>query len=885
MSKNVTRKGIALGALVALGSTLFASAPAHAAAALTIAPKAGTTYNVISSDDFELKAYGNVDLPDAQLAKLKWKVTNADSATLTYTTSDGASGGTTETVDGTAGTASSGTSDIVGANYGTGTELEYLGIDPTTDATTTAVTLTVQAFIDSDLGGDLDADEVASAAVTVKFISGSSITATTVLTAPQIGVNPEATVTYNNDINLEQTTLTNVGVQFLSNGSETTAKGSSTKALNDAKTAVVFTGGTAAGAGATIGARPYVDKSDADTLGAEGTAVYSTVSAAGSATGASLTFDNGANIRTATGTYDINSASSGSSTAVAGANKVIRKGTKSVSFGVQFLKTNADTNVGAGQTVKVVLSEPLNTTNAAYDIPASSEIVSGGKTLKSASAGGAAESVTYFTTTGADGKVTITLDSKLAAAGESVQVMVYSGASYSVAVGVNVLWKDATADRIVETTSRLTNDTRRILKGGSVSVNYQLLDQFGVKFAAADTFYRVKLTPGSVSSGASFTNLVTLTGGEGSATVTDNSTAADDWTLDGALESSTASVTWAALSVSNIWTTAAAGNGTTTTNVSVVDALDTPATITLDDVQLSDNSTAPATTGVPLADKALAAKDLRFNKSSVVAPGYGSNKGANLSGTVTTSNGANANGVAVTISAAKVGFGTDAGDVFTLDSITVYTGSNGQYSVDAFSKTAGAVVFTIKSGDITKTQTVTFAKPAEADADSVTVTAVKTTKAGRAIDVTVKVLDANGNGIDTDGSGDTLDITVSGAGYTYSVPTSTNASGVATFKLIFGLEDKGVATISASFDADGASTTYSAKTASTEVLAGITASIAKPKKGANVVVKYASGATIKVVRGTKSVTKVATSDSQKVALKTGTGTVTVYVNGIKVASK
>jgi hypothetical protein len=45
MSKNLTRKGLALGAVVALGATLFAGSPAFAANEINVAPSAGTSYN------------------------------------------------------------------------------------------------------------------------------------------------------------------------------------------------------------------------------------------------------------------------------------------------------------------------------------------------------------------------------------------------------------------------------------------------------------------------------------------------------------------------------------------------------------------------------------------------------------------------------------------------------------------------------------------------------------------------------------------------------------------------------------------------------------------------------------------------------------------------
>ena len=57
MSKNMTRKGLAFGAIVALGSTLFAGAPANANIPnLLLVPTDGTTYNSILQSGITLKA-------------------------------------------------------------------------------------------------------------------------------------------------------------------------------------------------------------------------------------------------------------------------------------------------------------------------------------------------------------------------------------------------------------------------------------------------------------------------------------------------------------------------------------------------------------------------------------------------------------------------------------------------------------------------------------------------------------------------------------------------------------------------------------------------------------------------------------------------------------
>ena len=80
MSKNLTRKGLAFGAVVALGSSLFAGTPASAAELLTLAPSAGTTYNTLSTSTFTLNTgFGTVG---SNYSYLKYAVTNASQANL-----------------------------------------------------------------------------------------------------------------------------------------------------------------------------------------------------------------------------------------------------------------------------------------------------------------------------------------------------------------------------------------------------------------------------------------------------------------------------------------------------------------------------------------------------------------------------------------------------------------------------------------------------------------------------------------------------------------------------------------------------------------------------------------------------------------------------------
>jgi hypothetical protein len=94
MSKNLTRKGLALGAIVALGSTFFSGAAAHAAGLadtsfVSLAPTTGTEYSVLSGQNFSLSA-NSATAATATGANLKFLV--ADSAAASSVVTSGTTG-------------------------------------------------------------------------------------------------------------------------------------------------------------------------------------------------------------------------------------------------------------------------------------------------------------------------------------------------------------------------------------------------------------------------------------------------------------------------------------------------------------------------------------------------------------------------------------------------------------------------------------------------------------------------------------------------------------------------------------------------------------------------------------------------------------------------
>ena len=212
MSKNLTRKGLAFGALVALGSSVLAGAPAFAADTVVLAPNysSDTTLATAVTGTFSLNASLAPGSTASNIAQLAYKIVNNGAAQVDYSAVSGGNAADTGNVTSAEG------SEYVTAATLTATAVTSntlaLSINAAT-ATTTTQTVTVTAFIDANLNGTLEAGE-AQQAQTVSFIKHSEITSTSTFTAPlEADTSVTATVKFNN-INNQSLVAANVGANF-----------------------------------------------------------------------------------------------------------------------------------------------------------------------------------------------------------------------------------------------------------------------------------------------------------------------------------------------------------------------------------------------------------------------------------------------------------------------------------------------------------------------------------------------------------------------------------------------------------------------------------------------------------------------------------------------
>jgi hypothetical protein len=248
MSKNLTRKGLAFGALVALGTSLLAGAPAQAADAIVLATDytVDTTLATPVTEGLRLNASLAPGSTAANIAQLKYKIETDGTFVAKAVSVSGTGGSTTvnaytRTTQATAVgvadvfTASNAANDVLTSKYvtpnlptTTAANTLLLSIDAVNGSTITGntagtgyapvaanatKTVKVTAFIDANLNGTFDSGEV-SQTQTVSFVKYSELTASTTITAPTQGDVASTAVVKFTNVNNEALDAAKVGAYF-----------------------------------------------------------------------------------------------------------------------------------------------------------------------------------------------------------------------------------------------------------------------------------------------------------------------------------------------------------------------------------------------------------------------------------------------------------------------------------------------------------------------------------------------------------------------------------------------------------------------------------------------------------------------------------------------
>ncbi len=762
MSKNLTRKGLALGAVVALGSSLFAGTPATAApTALYLQSAFGTSTTGVLGQYF---IFAGSTLGGASPDVVKYYVEGATAANLTYTgrfTTDLTAAGSYAAPAATAATVvdNDAKTAVIASPALTAGNFWQFGIKLNSTNVTATTSLKVTPFLDSVIAdGKPGANELTGTAMTVNFVKGSELTATPTITAP-LGAAATATVAVSGGVNVEQFRANANGgldetpfkVLFQQTGVDW---GSDRDALWDTTDKVLAATSASTTTALTYGAKGRVVVSSSSTVDSASASAVTATAGEVSDLG-TITVANGSSYRAAR--IDSNFPYS--------TTNVIRAGSGSLS--VSTAVTAVSGKSAAGQKVTFTITEA-----SVNSLPNGATIaVTGGSTLTAASST-ATESITREVVSGADGKAVMeltyagitdgkTFNISAKAVGSSAPVteaaVTYTAQdSYAVAFSDTV--KDSNASAV-----------RRIAKLGAINIPLKVVDQFGQ--TPTGTF-RVVVSNSGATDAPSITSPVAVTSGNATIAGTDNSTTVDDYTVSATLQKLGADgVTYAAIGRA----------------VTLASTIDVGTVAVANAISITPTG---STSSVTRAGKALVAGNSNADQDSKDFV-LGSNS-TSLNSAVTSTTGANVAGVAVTYSATGVLFvsGTTRG----LGSLTVYTGADGTTgAVSLYSNNTGKQTITVTSGSATKTQVVTWAA-VTAGGSAWTVTAPASILPGQTLKVSAVLKDKYGATVDTTGS--LVKVSYTGPGFvTATLPTDTDEDGAISFTVLLGSGDSGTATV------------------------------------------------------------------------------------------
>jgi trimeric autotransporter adhesin len=826
MSNKLTRKSLAFGALVALASSAIAGAPAQAAGEVVFAPSTGTSYNTLVTESFALQASLAPGQVAGNISQLKYKIDSATASSVVFGINTAA---VATVAAGSTGPASTTSFVVAPATTPSPTVANVINLRlASATAATDTTSVTVTAFLDSNNDNLLTAGEFEQAR-TVKFVKYSEVVPTVAFSVtPAVGdVAVKATVTLA-DVNNEQLGVTatakgGVDVVFARTGTTFTAT---------TKAAGVFTSSAIANPGLVA----------ADVVTAQAT--FTSVAPA-----ATTNLGTAATVTVAARTI-----------ATITADEVVSD--NAIASG--------SARLNSAYSVKAEVKSSATGTPGVAGVPVTAVVTSARLTGTAQTGISLSVNGTVYTTSTALAAASIVLTSD--ATGSVLVNIVPVGFSANDTIAVSLTAQNLTPVVVTTTQAALTytmtdsqDDTasafRAIARGGSVSFNLEVKDQFGVGITGSS---RVLTTvSGGTTVALAYTPVVA---GKATVTVKDTQTTTTTAvTVQFGLETQNSStLNWA--------TQAFTGFGTGTPAVGAV--------------SVAVSATAPGFASAPAAGVVANLSTATKLIGTVTPDAYTAT--APTGGVALLNYGIASPYATATTSAGQQVTVAGAGELFLVngkyfkDTVTFFSGASGAFAVTAFSQTAGDQVVTITTGTTTATVTITFAAGPVA---LVTLTAPAQAQVGQALDVVVKTTDkwgnAQGSALSTAAAdAGKLSLTSTGTGYFASNFVQTNATtGLATVKYIVGTADIGTAFLSATLDlATDVTGARSIEFGLTDgdVLAG--------GKRVFVSAEFAKGRTVSVsINGKRIYSKVQTTDNAvELAFtqrRAGTYTVTVRISG------
>lgn len=867
MSKNLTRKGIAFGALVALGTTLFAGVPASAVtpleSAITTSNAHGTGFTVIEGTDFEVTTtiasdyayfsntgagtsftstptnlynvcslwsdnyYDSADHADFCVSTTAWELSAAEALALVgaHVENSEFSVGIVDTVAADSADAeavrvtnrwTSTTGKLKWAESSTSAYVDTYSDSGASFATADIATDTTTAFTPYlDLNGNSikEANEPSGQATTVTFANNngtliSDVLSTSVVTATTAAVN--YTVTAPAGFNIAQ----------MSDDLEIRLY----KAAHEETDPNFESDGT--GSFGTLGVGYYTSRVflDGDSTAPAYSALSNQVIVGQVSTDSEI--------------LDIELVDQADANVTT--NEDIREGTKSVSVKTQLTTTAGAAYAKSGVSVKFYVTAGSNAVDTVLKVNnvALSSITDG--TVVTTNADGIAE-ITVTTNTGTVGDDFDVYAVVLTTGGSA-----NSGIDCSV---VNYEWIDAVAKNIYE-----THDTDTVLgttKGSTVTLNYEVTDNFGQPLNLPGESFRIVVSDGHHHTLVSVPALVV--NGKASVSYIETRNAGETYDVDAELQRSLDGSNWYrdVHCIEEPETDIVVGTTLTVGGVSAV--IDQTPTY-----QINTSTFANVNWNVVRSENTL------------LAPSDANE--VEVRGVVVDANNVPIAGAPVQISLARGGMfeiETDDNEIYTTSAATVYTNANGAYYVEFVTHYAGVNSVNVTAGGKTAVASATVAYPTSLNStDVLSLVGPSAVASGTATPISVRLFDKFGNGI----QGATIALSLTGEGY-LSAPSVVLANGVATVTLINGVADTAVSTIIAT------SAHSTPKTIYKNIATGAQTTLKAGSKSITVNVKNARGQEIRVfVDGKRVALKVANSNDftfKVKSLKAGKRKVTV----------
>ena len=799
----MTKKGLALGAGIALVASAFGAAPASAdtTGPVTLVPSAGTTFNSILQSGITLSSEIDPAL-NAVETLLTYKITNPGlkKLTLVYDGINDATNlnqtvvtGAAEIANGGVGPDATAAGALTAANatnlvnpfiYISGSatndsadaDAGINGLSIKTTETGAAVTITVQAWVDADSDGFIDTFESRSDVETITLYPASAVSAVTTVDSIVVGTTVlRATVTYGNDVNPHMVAA-DTGVQILRDGVAFAPDANQDVGTTGIMQGVISATTNAGNLGITkntITVGPAANGNSTQVFAANATAAIYSAIAWYNTSGAQtfLVADNvrmgapsqvldisaGNNADVDKMSFDVTDTANYKETATDASEIEVRAGTTTASFTVQALDA-AVVLKAANIDVRATVSETA--------LDAAAEITISGSTGKLVADGAA---ITAYAVTDSNGQATFTVTSKNGKALDAVDVAVEfkiasgvwttinAAAAGGVDNGVDIKW-------IATAFTALTPQPAAYVSGENPTVSFKVTDQWAQPVSAIDgarlSVYASAYV-GGVEDTTKYAERANIVDGLATFTFANFATAGGTAELRGILYQGAA--TQVSTSNVTVYNTAA------TSAINVATSFKTD--ITYNDFVTGDSS--DGTVAAALTATGLGADTVR----------------ATIAGNVNNTTGAGQPGAAVTLSADGVLFFDSAAGVYALDTITVTSNEYGAWTVFAYSHTVNVkgVAVSITSGtvsastllityfpkDILTRDNLSFSFPVPAEL------VMNTTYA-----VTAKLADKWGNPVATSGATGSVSFVGNGSVQVNGVTTATvkdfDAKGNAT---------------------------------------------------------------------------------------------------------